>query len=592
MSRELARRYESTATSRDRDDDDDQLDPGRRSRSELLRKPSFAVASGLVHRKARDANGVADGAERAVAAASSSSGMSLPDHLMRKFESSLGADLSGVRVHTGEVSAAANDAVGAKAYTMGSDIHFAVGQYDPSSADGEHLLAHEVAHTVQQGGGAQRMQFKLAVSSPGDAMEHEADRAADAMMSGLPAAVTFGTGVARLVMRQEKPAKGAGKATWVAPYDLGTASKRSEARVGVERVYDMLLDAKGKLDATDASQAAMADALDPHIDALVGCVKAIPKDGDLEAGDIATINKAVSAAVSTFDAHAVALGAKVKAAAAKLAAERSVIEDAAAEKLHAMYTAGTTTDEKSGETVAMAKKAYGLIKSINGNAVTIASLWGEPWALALKHPTPVTFASTYLKPVGTAFKYLDTATDALSTLIGLVKNPGKGDLQAIASLKVGLAAVSVASTFLKAVPVVGSLWGQFYRPAAEHCFQYIAKQMSMESSQGKEVALLEWMKQPRQPGVAPKIDPTVVKYFPGGQPVLDALYAAVNGGAPVITSSARASLMAEKSWFNNGLGAGNTLEDEMSDTKLRSWVQFNGDMVWSALYGSMPKSLS
>ncbi|MBA3395782.1 MAG: DUF4157 domain-containing protein [Deltaproteobacteria bacterium] len=172
-----------------------------------MRKPDHAIASGLLQRAARDANGVADGAESAVAAASSSSGSALPDNLMRKFESSLGADLSGVRVHTGEASAAANDAVGAKAYTMGNDIHFGAGQYDPSSPGGEHLLAHEVAHTVQQAGGAQRMQFKLAVSSPGDSLEHEADRAADAMVTGAPAQVSGSSGLARVIQREAKADK-------------------------------------------------------------------------------------------------------------------------------------------------------------------------------------------------------------------------------------------------------------------------------------------------------------------------------------------------------------------------------------------------
>lgn len=164
-------------------------DPGRGSHSALMRKPDHALASGLVQRKARDANGVAEGADTAVAAAGSSSGSPLPENLQRKFESSLGADLSGVRVHTGESSAAANDAVGAKAYTMGNDIHFGAGNYDPSSKGGEHLLAHEVAHTVQQSGGPQRRQFKLSVSSPGDSLEHEADAAADAMVSGTMARV-------------------------------------------------------------------------------------------------------------------------------------------------------------------------------------------------------------------------------------------------------------------------------------------------------------------------------------------------------------------------------------------------------------------
>jgi len=172
-------------------------EPGQSSRSAFLRKSDNAVASGLVQRKASDANGVAGGAAHAVAAASSTSSSPLPDTLMRKFESSLGADLSGVRVHTGDVSAHAADAVGIKAYTMGNDIHFGAGHYDPSSSGGQHLLAHEVAHTVQQSGGAQRMQRKPEVSSPGDSLEHEADHAADAMVSGRAATVSRASGLSR-----------------------------------------------------------------------------------------------------------------------------------------------------------------------------------------------------------------------------------------------------------------------------------------------------------------------------------------------------------------------------------------------------------
>lgn len=169
------------------------LEPGQASRSARLHAPDHPIASGLVQRQ-RDGNGVAADAEHAVAAASSSSGTSLPTSLMRKFESSLGADLSGVRVHTGEASASAAQAVGAKAYTVGQDIHFGAGHYEPSSPGGEHLIAHEVAHTVQQAGGAQRRQYKLEVSSPGDSFEHEADRAADAMVSGRAASVGSAAG--------------------------------------------------------------------------------------------------------------------------------------------------------------------------------------------------------------------------------------------------------------------------------------------------------------------------------------------------------------------------------------------------------------
>jgi hypothetical protein len=99
-----------------------------------------------------DASGVAPDAGDAIQRAASSSGSSLPEGVRGRFESSLGVDLSGVRIHTGEDSATAASAVGARAYTIGNDIHFAEGQYAPTDPFGIHLLAHEVAHTVQQGG--------------------------------------------------------------------------------------------------------------------------------------------------------------------------------------------------------------------------------------------------------------------------------------------------------------------------------------------------------------------------------------------------------------------------------------------------------
>ncbi len=150
----------------------------------------------------RDGNGVMAGAEAAVDRAASSSGAPLPTHIQRQFEGSLGADLSSVRVHTGGESQEAAHAVGAKAYTVGNDIHFAAGRYQPDDPFGMHLLAHEVAHTVQQSGGAQRRQNKLEVSTPQDSAEHEADRAADAMVAGLPAQVsTAGSAVARVKIK-------------------------------------------------------------------------------------------------------------------------------------------------------------------------------------------------------------------------------------------------------------------------------------------------------------------------------------------------------------------------------------------------------
>jgi hypothetical protein len=199
--------------------------PGRTTLVAQL-EPAYAVA-GVIQRKARDASGVAGDAEPAIAAAATSSSAALPAPLLRKFEASLGAELSGVRIHTGGASADAAHAVGARAYTLGQGIHFGAGQYDPSSAGGEHLIAHEVAHTVQQRGGAAVRQHKLEVSAPGDAAEHEADRAADAMVAGRPALATSTAAGSRTLHRSflpsAAPASGGSKPTIGYPPGLAAA---------------------------------------------------------------------------------------------------------------------------------------------------------------------------------------------------------------------------------------------------------------------------------------------------------------------------------------------------------------------------------
>jgi hypothetical protein len=63
-------------------------------------------------------------------------------------------DFSGVRVHTDARAAESARRVNARAYTVGSDIVFAQGQFNPGSTAGRRLLAHELTHVLQQSGGA------------------------------------------------------------------------------------------------------------------------------------------------------------------------------------------------------------------------------------------------------------------------------------------------------------------------------------------------------------------------------------------------------------------------------------------------------
>lgn len=79
-------------------------------------------------------------------------GSPLSPVIQNKMSATFGADFSGVRVHTGGSAVQMNKELNAQAFTHGNDIYFNQGKYDTTSNSGKHLLAHELTHTVQQGG--------------------------------------------------------------------------------------------------------------------------------------------------------------------------------------------------------------------------------------------------------------------------------------------------------------------------------------------------------------------------------------------------------------------------------------------------------
>ena len=79
-------------------------------------------------------------------------GSPMPATTRAQMENRMGA----VRIHTGNESHEASKSIGARAFTNGPNIHFANGQYNPNSPAGEHLLAHELTHTIQQSAVATR----------------------------------------------------------------------------------------------------------------------------------------------------------------------------------------------------------------------------------------------------------------------------------------------------------------------------------------------------------------------------------------------------------------------------------------------------
>jgi hypothetical protein len=161
-------------------------DPMRQVRAER------AQASAQIDRSLkawRAASGAPTGGGAAIPA---SGGAPLSRDVRARMEPKLGADLSSVRVHTSGESADAARDLGARAFTVGGDVHFSAGEFAPGSKEGDRLLAHELTHVVQgQRSGVQRKaeaagdagdsdaKHEQQVSDPAEPAEREADAVAD-----------------------------------------------------------------------------------------------------------------------------------------------------------------------------------------------------------------------------------------------------------------------------------------------------------------------------------------------------------------------------------------------------------------------------
>ncbi|WP_224372150.1 eCIS core domain-containing protein [Hyalangium versicolor] len=111
-------------------------------------------------------------------------------------ERGFGRDLGAVRIHTDALAGESARAVDALAYTVGNHVVFGAGRYAPLRASGRELLAHELAHVVQQGqGGASVPQARsLSISQPSDPDEREADAIAQRVVAGDVARMGSGSG--------------------------------------------------------------------------------------------------------------------------------------------------------------------------------------------------------------------------------------------------------------------------------------------------------------------------------------------------------------------------------------------------------------
>jgi hypothetical protein len=159
-------------------------------------------------------------------------GRVLEPALQAEMGACFGYDFSKVRVHADPSSYAAASAYRAHAYTHGTDIFFGEGSYQPHSADGRRLVAHELAHIVQQSSVSGSTAQTAHMTTPGDATELEAERAASAVMAYRSPEVTTRLSSGPLVQRQAAAPAAAAPAKAPASMSIANVSGPTPADCG------------------------------------------------------------------------------------------------------------------------------------------------------------------------------------------------------------------------------------------------------------------------------------------------------------------------------------------------------------------------
>jgi hypothetical protein len=121
--------------------------------------PACAEEEATLHRKAETGASVPARQTTVAASLVQSGGHPLPHALSGYFAPRFGTDLSDVRLHTDARAGQAARAINARAYTLGQHIAFAPGQYAPHTHEGRRLIAHELAHTLQDRRGISHRQI-------------------------------------------------------------------------------------------------------------------------------------------------------------------------------------------------------------------------------------------------------------------------------------------------------------------------------------------------------------------------------------------------------------------------------------------------
>ena len=554
-------------------------------------------------------------------------GSPLPGQQRQHLEHALNTNLADVRVHSDQQASVAAKALDARAFTVGRDIYLSAAERSPGSRAEGHLLAHEVAHTVQQGGARPVPGETISVVDPDDPSEHEAEQFADSLESGEVSPVaSAGVGaISRAVIQRDPvgtapppPTQPAAESALVIPGDLVSTDKeircttREEARAGLLWVKVRMLDLAEQLD--DAGQDSlnkMAATTAAEIEKLPGNEPLTPAEIGYLKGYLDISRGAARLALDQSIERFLSLLPSLQPDGGSIARMES-LEDALNEQAHKAFQA--TSVHQLENVIKYQKKISGWNKTVGdyaGKAKDASDkLKSVPAIEKLgKAAEKVKDASKSLKEGLDKVKTVLDIADDVATLAGIDnQSNGTAMMQGINQFRKGFDLCDkVAGKFGKAVPLFNVLWDNYYKVLVEACLKGLEKIAVLQEYHDRELEIGTWLVEgsavKRSAAGAPLISPLELGKgtFPGGQAVLDYVYGLRFGtGKAAMTDFVRDYFLDRKDMFNEAQIGDEELKSDWSlfspstwfsnknrKTNLEQWIPANIDRVWGLLYGSL-----
>jgi len=394
---------------------------------------------------------------------------------------------------------------------------------------------------------------------------------------------------------------------WNMPFEFGTARDREQARMGVLRLMIRLHNLEADYNRANWDSEAQQQ-FSLLLDEGRSYNTLFESGGALTAGDVSNLTGYGQEITQFYNTRVGEMRARMQRDIQPLTQARTTnteqMENDLAEAMHNAFIEGSV------DRIGPIRDAIDKIKDYNEKVQQVLSYASNiagriRMARTAEALSSLSEGAGSLGGVISRVSQVINAARAITTLTG-IDNQAAGEAQnSLNQFEAGLNAIDVAMSFASGIPLIGTLWSSYYYPVAQACIRMLRQIARIQDRQMRELSLVEWMSRPRPAGRPPTIPEGLSRFFPGGQPVLDFMYAVVNDGNPAVTPAVERFFLQHRNLLSAGLRRGAQLESEGSRwynpfswgedehiTNLLPFVQAQSDSVWSMLYGSLPHNLS